>query len=288
MSIFEKTLKEQNLILKDEIVSRRGVAVYEVKCDTGKKGALKVYMPDQDSRYNQQKLIIREAEILKSLKQPPAAKYVPEYYDHADTADITWLLSEWVAWPTSSEVTTEYRKNCSENKAKFLQIFKEILNALKTVHDAGFVHGDIQPAHIMVGKDTVKLIDWGLSRHVDDLDFQYKGSLVHFASPEVAAQMRERKEHIIHDQLSELYMICAVFFTLYTGKTATDYGTDDYKSITLNQKLDAVIGNNKNSFDNAGVEPWYELEAVLNLGLKYDRQERIANLTALSAKIDEM
>ncbi len=286
MSILEKTLKEQNLKLIDEIVSRRGVAVYEVEDETGKKGALKVYIPDQDSRYDQQKLIIREAEILKALKESPAAKYVPAYYDHADTVDITWLLTEWVDWPTASEVTAEYRKDYLKNRAKFLKIFKETLKALKTVHDAGFVHGDIQPAHIMVGKDTVKLIDWGLSRHVDDLDFQYKGSLVHFASPEVAIQMRERKEHIIHDQLSEVYMLCAVLFTLYTCKTATDYGTDDYKSITLDQKLDAVIQNSKNSFENTDAEPWDELETVLDSGLKHDRDKRVETIEELQSSLE--
>ena len=47
-------------------------------------------------------------------------------------------------------------------------IFPQILDALKTVHDAGMWHLDLKPANIMLGKDgKIKIIDFGASKQLN-------------------------------------------------------------------------------------------------------------------------
>ena len=51
-------------------------------------------------------------------------------------------------------------------KLKFLykiQLGIQILQSLKLVHEAGFVYNDLQPQNIIIGTDSVKLINFGNS-----------------------------------------------------------------------------------------------------------------------------
>jgi len=59
-----------------------------------------------------------------------------------------------------------------------LMIGQQLIRRLKVFHSFDYVHGDIKPANIMFGrgkhKNTLYLIDFGLSRHQSKLSGSYK------------------------------------------------------------------------------------------------------------------
>ena len=60
------------------------------------------------------------------------------------------------------------RTGCPMAESEVNLIFPQILDALKTVHDAGMWHLDLKPANIMLGKDgKIKIIDFGASKQLN-------------------------------------------------------------------------------------------------------------------------
>lgn len=63
------------------------------------------------------------------------------------------------------------------------------VEALAELHAKGWAHGDVQPAHFIIGPERTHLIDLALARggHVPEgYDFTFRGCLVHYEAPEIA------------------------------------------------------------------------------------------------------
>ena len=71
------------------------------------------------------------------------------------------------------------------NEEEVRKITKQILEALKYVHDEGFIHRDLEPENILLNKQeqTVKLIDFGF---IDEVGFRRtKIGSFHYMAPEI-------------------------------------------------------------------------------------------------------
>jgi hypothetical protein len=76
----------------------------------------------------------------------------------------------------------------------------------------------------------------------------------------------------------EVYSAASVVFFLYTGHTSADYGTADYRTVSLVDRLRCIAAGRRNSFAQVGAEPFRELEQVLDWCLQVDRQQRCPSL----------
>ena len=97
-----------------------------------------------------------------------------------------------------------------------LSIVKSILSGVMALHDAGYIHRDIDPTNIMVTRDgKIKLFDFGIARKIGDVNTDESGlmvSKVAYASPELISGEVHR-----HSKPTDFYMIGILLYQLFTG-----------------------------------------------------------------------
>jgi serine/threonine protein kinase len=97
------------------------------------------------------------------------------------------------------------------------QLAREAASAIGYAHAMGVVHRDIKPENIMLGRDgRIRVIDFGLARHLGDLTVTRTGALVGtpvYMSPE---QVTGRLEV---DYRTDVYSLGLVLYELLTLKT---------------------------------------------------------------------
>lgn len=283
-----KSLHEIDLKIIEVIRDFRGVKVFKVENENG-LFALKFIDNsiiqteiDYDPAYREFSLF-REAKILKDIKDE--FRY---YFLDGDDKDFTWLITHWIEGVNSTnyikQIKDEYQN--SELSEKIIEAFKSIIKRFLSLHERGIIHGDVQPVHIIFNNtDNVELLDFGLSKYLSDDNFLYKGGLVHYNAPEVAKEMIKKSNNIKLDILSEIYSLGSVLFYLYTGKTSTYYGTDNYKSVPFENKLKFIVDGQRNSFASTGAKSIGNLEEILNWMMAIDPSLRCHDLKMILDKL---
>ncbi|HTJ69637.1 MAG TPA: serine/threonine-protein kinase [Actinospica sp.] len=88
------------------------------------------------------------------------------------TVSRPWFAAEYVPGLTVDEAVRLHGPLPAE--ALWL-LLAETATQLHAVHDAGIVHRDLKPANVMVVRDGVKLIDFGIARAVDQVRLTRSG-----------------------------------------------------------------------------------------------------------------
>ena len=227
--------------------------------------------------------LIREAKILKDIKND-----FQYYFLDGDDEDFTWMITHWIEGENSTNYLKQIKNDFqnTERAKKVIETYKKIIHRFSLLHDKQIIHGDVQPVHIIINKSNeIELLDFGLSQYLSDNKFVYKGGLVHFNAPEIAKEMIKKADNIKVDILSEIYSLGSVLFFLYTGKTSTYYGTDDYKSVPFESKLKFIIDGQRSSFTSTSAEPISDLEDILNWMMTPDRSKRCSDLKEVITKL---
>lgn len=118
-------------------------------------------------------------------------------------------------------------------------ILPQILDALKTVHNAGIWHLDLKPANIMLDKsDNVTLIDFGASKQ---LNLQKGGATTSTAISYTSGYAPREQMEQNYDKFgpwTDFYSLGATLYTLLSNKrpplpTDIDDDVTEYKHVTL-------------------------------------------------------
>ncbi len=208
------------------LIAERGMANgYSVTDNqTGKRVFLKIL---REAKLNDQlavEMFEREIEILRELSNHPSQTPVPKLLSSG-----SWEQRPYFTQPLLNGLTLDQliRKQRRLNARLILQIIDECLSFLASLHDSGFVHGDISPDNIFLKTDaeqfedlessdfSVVLLDYNSSRRIDEPHRKVGDRNVVFlklpyASPLVALGYPMSAK-------TDLYSLGVVFFELLVG-----------------------------------------------------------------------
>ena len=185
-----------------------------------------------------------------------------------------------------------------------INIMRQVARGLGAAHEAGIVHGGLEPANIFlcrregrrrivrrskakgmrlavepeVSFDLVKLLDFGVARFLDlSLGAQANGGLcgtAHYLSPE-QAQMQPA------DQRSDIYALGAVFYEMITG--TVPFGGKTLADILKEHVSGAVIAPSRRT-PQAGIDA--RIDALIMRCLKKSPPLRFATTRELCEALD--
>lgn len=194
-----------------EVTDRRGSAVWRA---TGRKGvaALKV------GRGEGADVTAREARALAALE----ADY---FIGGGVTHDAAWLLTDWLAGPTTWELFAPVRDSAT-GQEQASAAAAGLCTAVAELHARGWVHADLQPSHGIHTGGGVKLIDLAWAwRPGWDQGESFNGGMTHLLAPEIAAAVLTGGRPVVVTPAADVYSAAAVLWTCATGTWPLDYRT---------------------------------------------------------------
>jgi eukaryotic-like serine/threonine-protein kinase len=122
----------------------------------------------------------REARIAAGLSHPNLVKV----YDFGSDAERPFLVMEYIDGAALS------RDSAAGAHVDADTLARELLDALKHIHEAGIVHRDVKPANVLVGPDgRPRLTDFGIALAGDSTELTETGQVIgtlRYLAPEVA------------------------------------------------------------------------------------------------------
>ena len=177
---------------------------------TGKSVILKTINEDEINEFGFAKLQ-NEYTILTKIR----SEYVPEAIDYLKVDDDFYLVLDHC----EGIPLLDYIKKKKISIREFLDMGLQIVQALSDIHNAGFIHKDLNPANIIYNIETgkVTIIDFGLSTafsHEKNLNMEttVSAGTLYYISPEQTG----RTNHMI-DFRTDFYSLGVTFFEMLCG-----------------------------------------------------------------------
>ncbi|WP_186785640.1 lipopolysaccharide kinase InaA family protein [Streptomyces misionensis] len=104
--------------------------------------------------------VVREAAVWEQIAGVvPAASY-GRGVRHGSGEGWAWLTTPWLDSPSLWDLYAPVRGRADEVREQALAAAVAVCLAVAGAHRAGWVHGDLQPHHIILAPDEAQLIDW--------------------------------------------------------------------------------------------------------------------------------
>ena len=175
--------------------------------ELNEKVVVKIFNNESEYNFLNEKNYLEKASTSNNIIQvysygkitTPYDKYCNHYYivmEYAEKGDLVSLIEE--------------KGNFTENEAK--KIFLQLLSAVQTIHQNGFVHRDIKPENFLICKDQIKLTDFGFCEEIMNCSRDKNGT-PGYIPPEIL----ERDEIIIPEAI-DVFSLGVVAFILVLGE----------------------------------------------------------------------
>jgi serine/threonine protein kinase len=146
------------------------------KSDRGEKVVIKKFKGSILKKQSEKN--VYEAVILSKLND----KRIPELLGVINEKGFYGFVLELKQGFTVKDLLFKY--NHKFTREEFLNIGTQLIKTIKYFHGKGVVHRDIRITNVLIDKDEVYIIDFGLARWADnnkypyDLDFSYLGDFL--------------------------------------------------------------------------------------------------------------
>jgi serine/threonine-protein kinase len=172
--------------------------------------ALKRMAPQLRTDEANRRRFLHEARFASRLSNP----HIAGIYDVIEEATETFLVMEYVDGETLRQ-----RLRRPMSAEEFLPLALQSTEALAAAHELGILHLDLKPENIMLTRTgEVKILDFGLARHVPRLDSattdhvtERIGRTPAYVSPEVLLDKEP-------DPRSDIFSLGVVFYEMLAGK----------------------------------------------------------------------
>jgi len=184
--------------------------------DENDRDGSSVTMPNttkQELFYGQMEKFKKEAKRMFAIKN----EHIIGVQDLFEENGTAYYVMDFVDGENLAEHLKRTGKPMSEQEVR--DILSQILDALKSVHDAGIWHLDLKPANIIVDKDgNVKLIDFGASKQ---LNAQKGGATTSTAISYTNGYAPREQMEQNYDKFgpwTDIYALGATLYNLLTNK----------------------------------------------------------------------
>lgn len=190
-----------------------GVVYLAEREDLGSRAAIKVLRDSWVSPARRERFA-SEQRTLAQLNHPAIARI----YDADTLADGTpWFAMEYVEGVSLTEYCT--RHDCTMEDR--LGLFRQVCEAVQHAHRQLIVHRDLKPSNILItGSGAVKLLDFGIAKHLEDVDADQTRTLLRLMTPAYAAPEQVRGEPA--SVQTDVYALGVILYELLAGRRPFD------------------------------------------------------------------
>jgi serine/threonine-protein kinase len=162
--ITDQTILQEVSSLQDirysiiEILGKGGMGVVYRALDTRLKRnvAIKGMLPELLGSDRSEQRFMREAQAIASIDHPSVIKV----FDYFSEQGAYYMVMEYFQARSLGDFVQGVKL---PGQFDFTPIYKQVLDALETVHHKNQVHRDLKPSNVLIDRDgRVKLIDFGL------------------------------------------------------------------------------------------------------------------------------
>ncbi len=206
-----------------------GVVHLAIREADGLAVALKMISPVMSATQAQLDRFLREAHILRKLDHPNVVGF-------RDMGEIDGSLFFAMDYVAGSDAARILEREGPLPIPRAVGLLGQLLEALEYAHDQGFVHRDIKPGNLLVGKrgdrEIVKLADFGLARVYQTSELSGLtmtgdlGGTLAFMAPEQITHYREAKPP------ADQYSAAATLYNLLTNQIPFEGGSKPQRLIS--------------------------------------------------------